>query len=93
MQPLMKSAVSASAVRTFSSKARNVVVVDGGRIPFNLSSTVYNDYIAVDLARFALKGLLVKSAIDPKLIDYLCMGTVIQESRTSKYVVKLFLFL
>ncbi len=37
----------------------------------------------MDLARLALKGLLTKTAIDPKLVDYLMYGTVIQESRTS----------
>ena len=39
--------------------------------------------MAVDLARFALKGLLTKTALDPKEIDYLLYGSVIQESRTS----------
>ena len=31
----------------------------------------------------ALKGLMDKTAVDPKSIDYLYYGTVIQESRTS----------
>jgi acetyl-CoA acetyltransferase len=31
----------------------------------------------------ALKGLIVKTAIDPKIVDYLYYGTVIQESKTS----------
>ena len=44
---------------------------------------MYGQYLAVDLARFALKGLLTKTALDPKLIDYLYYGTVIQETRTS----------
>ncbi len=39
--------------------------------------------MAVDLGRFALKGLITKTAIDPAKIDYLYMGTVIQEPRTS----------
>ncbi len=30
-----------------------------------------------------LKGLLTKTAIDPKLIDYIYYGSVIQETRTS----------
>ena len=30
-----------------------------------------------------MKGLLTKTALDPKLIDYLYVGTVIQEPRTS----------
>jgi len=59
------------------------VVVDGCRIPFTMGGSVYGQYLAVDLARFALKGLLTKTALDPKLIDYLYYGTVIQETRTS----------
>jgi acetyl-CoA acyltransferase len=39
--------------------------------------------MAVDLGRLALKGLITKTAIDPSTIDYLYMGTVIQEPRTS----------
>lgn len=48
-----------------------------------MGGTVYNKYLAVDLARFALKGLVNKTAIDPKDVDYLFYGTVIQEPRTS----------
>jgi acetyl-CoA acyltransferase len=44
---------------------------------------VYGDYLAVDLGRMAIKGLLTKTALDPKLVDYLYYGTVIQEPRTS----------
>jgi len=71
------------AARNASSKARNVVIVDGCRIPFTLGGTTYSDLLAVDLGRLALKGLLTKTAVDPKLIEYVCMGTVIQEPRTS----------
>lgn len=39
--------------------------------------------MAVDLGRFALKGLLTKTALDPSMIDYLYYGSVIQETRTS----------
>lgn len=44
---------------------------------------MYKDYLAVDLARFAMKGILDKTALDPSLIDYVNFGTVIQETRTS----------
>lgn len=70
--------------KKFSTSIRkNVVVVDGVRIPFTLGGTTYNNYLAVDLGRLALKGLLVKTALDPATIDYLYYGTVIQEARTS----------
>jgi acetyl-CoA acyltransferase len=71
-------------IRNFSSHAKKrVVVVDGVRIPFTMGGTVYSKYLAVDLARFAIKGLLIKTALDPKIIDYLYYGTVIQEPKTS----------
>jgi acetyl-CoA acyltransferase len=53
------------------------------RIPFTLAGSVYGDYLAVDLARMAIKGLLTKTAVDPNAVDYLYYGTVIQEPRTS----------
>jgi len=59
------------------------VFVDGTRTPFALSGTLYNDLMAVDLARLALKGLLTKTAIAPSLLGSVVFGTVIQESRTS----------
>lgn len=62
---------------------RRPVFVSGTRIPFMLSGTAYNDLMAVDLMRLAIKGLMVKTAIAPTLIDYAVLGTVIQESRTS----------
>lgn len=74
----------ALASRSMSTAAkRNVVLVDGVRIPFTMAGSVYGDLIAVDLARLALKGLLVKTAIDPASIDFLNYGTVISEPKTS----------
>lgn len=53
--------------RKLSSRVkRNVVLVDGCRIPFALAGTTYNDYLAVDLARMALKGILNKTALESK---------------------------
>ncbi|GMI39756.1 hypothetical protein TeGR_g651 [Tetraparma gracilis] len=63
--------------------ARNVVVVDGIRMPFAMQSSIYNDLMAVDLSRLSLKALLTKTALDPALIDYVTIGTVIQETKTS----------
>lgn len=72
------------AKRHFTQNARkNVVVVDGVRLPFALAGTTYKDLMAVDLQRLALKGLLTKTALDPSIIDYIMCGTVIQETKTS----------
>ena len=66
-----------------SNSMPNVVIVDGVRLPFAMSSTIYADEMAVDLQRLAFKGLVDKTAIDRKDIDYVISGSVIQEVRTS----------
>ncbi len=60
-----------------------VVLIDGGRIPFQRSRSGYNDLKAVNLSRMALEGLITKSGIHPSVIDLVVMGTVIQEVNTS----------
>lgn len=74
-----------TSLNTFSTSAalRRVVLVDGVRLPFAKSMTIYNDLLSYDLSREAIKGLLVKTGISPDAIDYVIMGTVIQEVRTS----------
>jgi hypothetical protein len=64
------------------------VVVDGVRIPFVLSNTTYIDHMAVDLARMAITGLVTKTGIDPKVVDYLLYGTVISEPKVSRMIYK-----
>jgi acetyl-CoA acyltransferase len=63
--------------------SRNVVIVDGIRLPFALTSTIYTDQLAVDLQRLAFTGLIAKTGLDKRDVDYLIAGTVIQEVRTS----------
>lgn len=62
---------------------RKVVVVDGVRLPFSMANTSLKKEMAVDLSRLTMQGLLNKSALDPKLIDHIIFGTVIQEPKTS----------
>ena len=63
--------------------AKRVVIVDGTRIPFALSSTIYKDKMAVDLAQMAIRGLLNKTALDAGSLDYMLWGNVLMEPRTS----------
>ena len=74
----------ASFFSTSSTDAsKNVVIVDGVRLPFAMSSTIYEDLMAVDLQRLAIKGLVDKVALPKDEVDYVIAGTVIQEVRTS----------
>lgn len=68
---------------TKTSTLRNVVLVDGCRIPFQRSGSGYIDLMAYDLARITLQGLLNRTSLDPDDVDQVIMGTVIQEVKTS----------
>ncbi len=64
-------------------QGRKAVLIDGARIPFQRSSTAYKDLMSYDLARYALKGLLNKTQIDPQEVDQVIMGTVVSNLTTS----------
>ena len=74
---------AAALRRMATSSSKRVVLVDGARIPFAMAGTKYKDQMAVDLMRYALRGLLAKTALPPNEVDYVLCGTVVQEPRTS----------
>ena len=80
---LSRAASTSTTTISNNNSMPNVVIVDGVRLPFAMSSTIYADEMAVDLQRLAFKGLVDKTAIDRKDIDYVISGSVIQEVRTS----------
>ena len=55
-----------------------MVLVDGVRTPFLMSGTDYKNLMPHDLQRMAMVGLVNKLGLDKSLVDYICMGTVIQ---------------
>ncbi len=61
---------------------KKVVIIDGCRTPFLRSGTDYMDLMSYQLGQFAIKGLLVKTGIDPKIIDSVVMGCVIANIKT-----------
>ena len=54
--------------------ARDVVIVEGTRTPFAKAGTVFKSVHAKDLGRAALKELLQKTDLDPKLVDEVIIG-------------------
>uniref|UniRef100_A0A667GMY3 Trifunctional enzyme subunit beta, mitochondrial n=1 Tax=Lynx canadensis TaxID=61383 RepID=A0A667GMY3_LYNCA len=80
---------AAPAAQTKSKKTlakpniRNIVVVEGVRIPFLQSGTSYKELMPHDLARAALLGLLHRTNVPKDVVDYIILGTVIQEVKTS----------
>lgn len=75
--------LSAQAAPLASRKQKNLVLVDGVRTPFQMSSTTYKELMPHDLQREALVSLLRRTGIDPKVVEYIVAGTVIQEVKTS----------
>jgi len=61
---------------------QKVVIIDGARTPFLRSGTDYMDLMSYQLGGFAIKGLLTKTGIDPKMIDSVIMGNVISNVKT-----------
>ena len=64
------------------STLKKVVVVEGCRTPFLRSGTDYMDLLSYQLGGFAIKGLLTKTGIDPKLVDGVILGNVIASVKT-----------
>ena len=64
------------------STLQKVVVVEGCRTPFLRSGTNYMDLLSYQLGGFAIKGLLTKTGIDPKLVDGVILGNVIANVKT-----------
>ncbi|KAK8734336.1 hypothetical protein OTU49_006131 [Cherax quadricarinatus] len=62
---------------------KNIVVVDGVRTPFLVSGTQYQKLMPHDIARQALRGLVSRVGLDKASVDYITMGTVIHEVKTS----------
>lgn len=66
-----------------SSNINIPVVVDGIRTPFLKSGTDFKEWMAYDLARVAISGLIAKTGISSEDVDKTILGTVIQEPRTT----------
>ena len=60
-----------------------VAIIDACRTPFMRSGTAYYDLMAWELGRFAVKGLIARTGIEPSLIDYVIMGTVMADVATT----------
>jgi len=66
-----------------SSKKNRIAIIDACRTPFMKSGTAYYDLMAWELGRYAVKGLIARTGIDPALIDYVIMGTVMSDISTT----------
>ncbi|KAH9491437.1 hypothetical protein Btru_032167 [Bulinus truncatus] len=78
------SAVQTKSKKTLSKpNVKNIVLVEGVRTPFLLSGTTYKNLMPHDLATHAMRGLIKRTNIPLDAVDYVIVGTVIQEVKTS----------
>lgn len=59
-----------------------IVFIDGARTPFLRSGGAYMDLMSYELGKFAIRGLIKKTGIDPELVDRVVMGTTISNVKT-----------
>lgn len=67
---------------------KDIVIIDGARTPFGTFGGALRDVSATDLGVIAAKGALEKSKVDPKQIDHVIFGNVIQTSGDAVYVAR-----
>ena len=60
-----------------------VAIIDACRTPFMRSGTAYYDLMAWELGSYAIKGLIARTGLDPSLIEYIIMGTVMSDVSTT----------
>lgn len=80
---ILKFSTSSNKGPAWADDGSAAVIVGGVRLPFAVTSSIYEDQLAVDLQRMAIQGLLTQTALNKNDIDYVICGNVIQEVRTS----------
>merc|ERR1712024_372990 len=78
--PNLVRGLSAQAAPATASRKKNMVLVDGARTPFQMSSTNYKELMPHDLQREAFIGLLRKTGVDPNVVQYICSGTGVYDT-------------
>ncbi len=66
-----------------TSNKNRIAVIDACRTPFIKSGTAFYDLMAWELGRYAVKGLIARTGIDPSVINYVIMGTVMADIATT----------
>lgn len=76
---LRRQATAALSTKAAAFTAADPVVIVGGvRLPFAMTSTIYQDQLAVDLQRLAIQGLLTQTALPRDAVDYVIAGSKYQ---------------
>ncbi len=64
---------------------QDIYIIEGARTPVGVLQGSLSDVSAIDLGVIAAKGAMERSGVDPKLVDQVVMGNVIQSSKDAIY--------
>ncbi len=64
---------------------QDIYLLDGARTPVGVLQGSLSDVGAIELGVLAAQGALARSGVDPKLVDQVVMGNVIQTSKDAIY--------
>lgn len=64
---------------------QDLYIIAGARTPFGTFMGSFSDVSAVDLGVVAARGALQRSNVDPKVVDQVVLGNVIQSSKDAGY--------
>ena len=73
---------SAKKDTTMEDKKLIPVIVEGVRTPFLRSNGAFSNFMAYDLGRLAISGLMGKAGLDPKEVDHVIFGIVVPDPST-----------
>ncbi len=62
-----------------------IYILSGARTPVGVLQGAFSDISAIDLGVVAAKGALERGGVDPKLVDQVVIGNVIQTSKDAIY--------
>jgi acetyl-CoA acyltransferase 2 len=75
-------------VSNSESSAREVVFLAGARTGFGTFGGALKDFSATDLGTIAAKGALARSDVEPKAVDHVVFGNVLQTSPDAIYLAR-----
>ena len=64
---------------------QDIYIIEGARTPVGVLQGSLSDVSAIDLGVIAAKGAMERDGVDPKTIDQVVMGNVIQSSKDAIY--------
>lgn len=70
--------MSASTQTLRTAKGERIAIIDGLRTPFAKQATYFHGVPALDMGKMVVQELITRSNIDPKLVEQLVFGQVVQ---------------